>query len=302
MSEQAASPCLAGRESHPSVDHRGQPWSVRLCDKHVERLRRMLHEIETEVRDLDAVPSIAVTWNTGGGGNSGSATPAFMRAPARLDALVHTDSRVGDVTRSAYHQYGYSPATDGAARDGTLSAVDVLNYWASRVRAARDIAAPTVTMYLDWKFYSNGPHCARTCNHESCGYWITDEVPALPDLHTDRVLLSRNVDWATEQPWVGTFYAAMKKLLNQLQQVNGTAPEKPLPGKCPAQPTPGVECGGPLWPTKPVYISETEKTEERWTGAAPNAIACGSCKTRWQGGHQIALLWLTLEQQEAESA
>jgi hypothetical protein len=117
-----------------------------LCIAHFDRLADMLREIEEESAILSAVPSMAIRNGSGGG------SLASTRAPARLDVLVHLDSRRGT---------GRSETDDDQHAAGqTLPILDVLHSWARVVREERgfaDRAAITIsgerdilTRALDW--------------------------------------------------------------------------------------------------------------------------------------------------------
>jgi hypothetical protein len=60
-----------------------------LCVAHFDRLADMLRQVEEEAAILSAVPSMAIRTGSGGG------SLASERAPARLDVLVHRDTRRG---------------------------------------------------------------------------------------------------------------------------------------------------------------------------------------------------------------
>jgi hypothetical protein len=117
-----------------------------LCIAHFDRLADMLRQVEEEAAILSAVPSMAI--HTGSGGGSLAST----RAPARLDVLVHRDTRRGT---------GKSETEDDELAAGkTLPVLDVLHSWARVVREERGFtsqAAVTIsgerdvlTRALDW--------------------------------------------------------------------------------------------------------------------------------------------------------
>ena len=147
---------------------------------------------------------------------------------------------------------------DRHASGGITSVLGTLHYWAARTREERRMVNPTERLTI----------------------------------HRERDTLTRQLPWIVEQEWVGEFYRKMRKLLDQLQRANGTKPPKPF-GRCPAQPQPGVECGGPLWYTTPVA------TVGEWNGSTPSAIQCAECSARWEGGTQLALLFMSLEKAKA---
>lgn len=286
--------CAATGRSHRVVDAAGKPISGNLCEKHFQQLGTMLRALEREAApfqhlergevlgNLNPVPSMQVTLDHGGGGL------ASQLSPARLDVIVHRDPR---------HGTGKSEDDDDVRAGGsTASALYVLHTWANEVRAGRNITRPTVTVRLGWVRSPRGPVCAHACGHESCGHWVTDTVRALPTVRGERDLLTRNLDWIARQDWAGDFYRDIHSLRDQLRRANGTAPPAPLPGRCPnvieERKGKRVECGGPLWPVKPMHTSGAEA----WTGASPSAIRCESCTRRWEGPSQVARLVLMIEQ------
>lgn len=293
--------CVAGGKPHPPAT------GTQLCTHHFTELGNWLREIEREAElqvfnpdrpeEWAALPSMQqVTAEDGGHGG----TLASERAPARLGPLVHADPRRGDPTRSAYRRHGYSPARDELAYDPTPSAIDTLHKWAQKVRTdpARLLTERTVDVALDWWWRpaGHGPVCDGPCDHESCGQWIpvTDTVRAEPTVAGERQLLTRQLDWISEQPWAATFYRDIRRLRSALQHTNGTGGPRPLPGKCPNLidvDGKQTECGGPLWPVKPAHTSG----EDVWTGSAPSAVQCASCTERWEGAGPLARLALILE-------
>src|SRR3954471_15431519 len=128
--------CPIGRTKHAAVAKDGGPTGHALCYKHFERLGKMLRSIETETKDLSAVPSIAVHWNTGGGGHSGGGAPAFEQAAALLAPLVLTATSQGT---------GDSEDGDERHAAGRIEPVMVvLSELADRVRLERGFARPSV--------------------------------------------------------------------------------------------------------------------------------------------------------------
>lgn len=182
-----------------------------LCIAHFDRLADMLREIEEESAILSAVPSMAIRTGSGGG------SLASTRAPARLDVLVHLDSRRGT---------GKSETDDDQHAAGqTLPVLDVLHSWARVVREERglsDSGAVTIsgerdvlTRALDWiagqpwvdemfgevrqlvgqlkaanwhrpdRPYSR---CPSVINGQNCTgeVWLRDEVQAVWRVYVDR--------------------------------------------------------------------------------------------------------------------
>ena len=139
VSEYEAGRCVIGEKVH-SASH------GHLCQRHLEQAGTMLREIEDQAAMLTAVPSMAIRNGSRGG------SPAFERAPARLDVLVHTDPR---------HGTGRSEEEDDELAAGeTLSILNTLYSWARVVREERDLSPvlpititgerDTLTRNLEW--------------------------------------------------------------------------------------------------------------------------------------------------------
>ena len=120
MSEEHQRACVV--HSKPTEARHGL-----LCVAHFDRLADMLRQIEEEAAILSAVPSMAIRTGSGGG------SLASTRAPARLDVLVHLDTRRGT---------GRSETDDDQIAAGqTLPVLDVLHSWARVVREERGLTA-----------------------------------------------------------------------------------------------------------------------------------------------------------------
>jgi hypothetical protein len=290
---EAAQPCAVDKHAHPATDRQGRPTGHRLCARHLKQIADDLRTIERESRDLDPRPSMATNLDGRGGGKS---TPAFQQTPARLDPIVLSDRRRGEGW--------WEDAEDALAAGNTTSVLSVLNRHANRVRAGRKIEIPlvwVVDLIPGKTLPSDLIVCPTPCIHKECravAWWRS--APEPPTIAGECALLSRpgHLEWIAGQEWVAQFHHDVRALRAQLQQANGTSSPKPLPGKCPVQIRPGEECGGPLWPTKPKYTSG----EPKWTGSAPSAIQCSSCRSRWQGAGPIARLALILEAQRKAKA
>lgn len=202
-----------GRVTSQCVVH-SKPAEARhglLCIAHFDRLADMLREVEEEAAILSAVPSMAIRTGSGGG------SLASTRAPARLDVLVHRDTRRGT---------GKSETDDDQLAAGqTLPILDVLHSWARVVREERALTSPesvtvsgerdTLTRSLDWiaeqpwidEMFTevrqlvgqlkaaNGhradrpySHCPTVVNGHNCTgeVWLRDEVQAVWRVYTDR--------------------------------------------------------------------------------------------------------------------
>jgi hypothetical protein len=184
---------------------------------------------------------------------------ASHRAPARLGPIVARDRR--HVTLDELTARGGT-----AGMDSTLSAYGVLHDYAQRVRDGRDLHR------------SDHPHLT---------------------IRTERVLLTRHLDWVAAQPWAVDLWAQLQTLRAQLQQANGTTPPGPLPGRCPRL-VGGQECGGELWPVAPKHTSG-ELVHVPGDEVA-QAVQCErNTNHRWEGRHLIRLA-LILDQQQQETA
>jgi hypothetical protein len=290
--DEVTEPCALTKHYHPATDGRGKPTGHRLCARHLKQIGNDLHTIEREARNLDPRPSMALNLDGRGGGKS---TPAFQQTPARLDPIVLRDKRQGEGW--------WEDAEDALAAGNTTSVVTVLNRHANKVRARRKIEIPLIWVVdlIPGRPEPDFLICPTPCIHKqcrACAWWKSAPVP--PTIAGEAQFLDKHKVWIAEQPpdgddedWLVKFHHDVRAARAQLQQANGTSQPKPIPGKCPHQPSPGQECGGPLWPAKPKHTSG----EDVWTGAAPSAIRCGACETRWDGPGAIARLALILEAQ-----
>lgn len=227
-----------------------------LCTAHFERLASMLREVELEACLLDARPSMAVRTGWGGG------SLASERSPVRLDVLVHTDRRSrpagsrypGPACPSCWHDSctdirAWIDAFDARATE-TLSILDVLHSWARLVREERALTAPHA-----------------------------------PTIGSERDLLTRQLEWLADQPFIDEAYADVRNLLGQLKGTNGTADEKPV-GRCYLPATDGKEpiCNGPIW-----------------VDVIAGQAHCGRCRQTWDGP-QLALLSFEMQRAREEAA
>lgn len=223
-----------------------------LCGGHFQRLAETLRSIEDEAAIMSAVPSFQQ--NTG----NGSGTPAFTRAPVRLNVLVHNDPRSrqagtrppGPACPSCWHDTctdirAWLDAYDAQATD-ILAVLDVIGSWARVVRDERKLTAEgraTVT--------------------------------------TERAVLTRHLDWVAEQPWCDEMYGDVRTLLAQLRQVNGTGSDKPY---CDCPVINGTQpCPGSVWvhdEPQPVWRRYPDRCSQTWE-QAPGAAVCDSCGSTW---------------------
>lgn len=293
--------CQVGKDPHPASDKRGKATGHLLCSGHYETLDKTLRQVETEFGDLAghaddpdsyaAAPSIAVQWNTGGGGHSGSGTLASHQSPALLDPIVLADHRQG---------MGYEEDEDDRHAAGeTASVLFVLCRYATRVREERCLGYPAESRFLRWDGRNDdGDHCAEPCKHPACqhnGVWVTS--PTRPTVHSERILLARHLEWVAR--WaadpdpafdrdygIREVYEALRRMLAQLREATGTAERSPVPGWCP-------HCEGHLWPDKPTETSQSKK----WTGSAYSAVKCVACGARWEGADDMARLAIMVSKQ-----
>lgn len=295
--------CPIGHAKHAAAAKDGRGTGHPLCEKHYERLDKILREIEDQLGDLalnparpsawGAMPSIAMQWNTSGGSNKGGA-PAHEQAPARLAALVLTDTRLGK---------GISEDNVERHAGGRVEPVlVVLSEYADRVRKDRGLTHPSIKVVdcaSRWALGGphHGPFYGLPCRHPYCSGITEERTVKLPvTVHTERDLLTRQLDWVVRWPDINTVFSRLRRLLSNLKRANGTAPQ-PV-GQCPADKDPGVRCGGPLWSVKPKYTSG----EQVWTGSTPSAVRCEACATRWEGPGELARLALLLETQRKAKA
>lgn len=223
-----------------------------LCIGHHQRFADMLREVEDEVCRLDARPSMQQQTGSSGG------TLASHRTPVRLDVLVHNDPRsrpagtrpMGPACITCWHDtcadvHAWLDAYDANALE-TLSIIDVLGSWARLVREERDLTPP-----------------------------------AAVTVSGERDLLTRQLDWIAEQPWVDEAYGDVRTLLGQLRITNGTGPDKPH-CRCPVI-LEGEFCRGNVWvhdELQPVWRRYPDRCAQTWE-QAPGAAVCDTCGSSW---------------------
>lgn len=293
MTAEQTPSCPVGSSEHAAADRHGRPTGHLLCEGHFDRLAKMLREIEKEVDDLDAAPSIAIKWNTGGGGHSGGGAPAFEQAPAHLNPLVLGDRRQGTGASE--------DPVEAHAGGGLEPALVVLAEYADRVRAERILGWPAETFEdcVDRMPGTprHGPAIGLPCQHHGCrGITWTRTAPIPATVKSERTLLSRHLEWVAR--WVPTddhkygaadVFARLRGLLGALRAANGVAQQSL--GKCPVDRDGGARCTGKLWPFKPTH------TVGEWTGTTPDAVRCNDCDAKWVGPAELARLALILDKQ-----
>jgi hypothetical protein len=237
--------CVIGQREHPAA-------AGYLCLGHLERLGAMLRDIEEEAALLSSVPSMAVVEGTRGG------APAFERAPARLDVIVHNDQRSrpagerppGPACPECWHDScidirTWTDAYDAQAAE-LLAVLDVLHSWARLVREERELSPPGRVAVTT--------ECATLMFHR---------------------------EWLSEQPWIDEMYADIRTLLGQLRSVNATGPDKAL-CQCPVVKD-GRPCTGQVWvhdELQPVWRRYVDRCSKTWEHA-PGAAICDTCGTSW---------------------
>jgi hypothetical protein len=233
---------------------------IGLCTKHFDDLADWLHDVEREHAALDATPSLAANWGSSRGGTLASHT-----TPARINPLVHNDPR----------RVPLAELTGPAGADDTLSAFDVLHTWAEEIRTGRSITRPG-RWTVDRIPGRYGPFHDQ-CAHVSCGllawrHYVTDPLTVT----TERQLLSRHLEWAATQPWIGALWAQVRALRAQLQAVNGTGNLRV--GSCP-------QCSGRLSIIEPRYSSgPAVGADHQWAAECDQNVL-----HRWEGKQLIRL-------------
>jgi len=286
LTDETTPRCHLGRRPHPPAP------GLHVCDNHLDELAQTLRRIEDETIDLSSRPTVAITYGSGGGG-----APAFERSPARLDVIATRDPRAGDVRWDARRGVGMD-------LDGTLSVLQTLHRWANRVRAARHLSKPHTVVVLDRApgRQAHGPVCDRLCGHGSCGPWITDTIPALPGVTGERDLLSRNLTWIAQQPWVADLHHDLVGLLKQLQRANGTH-EAPV-GTCGTLQSDGALCDGAVWHI--VIKPDGKIARPQQTFVGPNdepGFRCAGCRRVWTGTDAVRKrndMWIEEQTRKAD--
>lgn len=260
----AVTTCAVPGRPHEAAD------GIQLCRNHFDELSEWLYDVEREHAQLSIRPSLAGNWDGARGGKLASHT-----TPARINPLVHRDPR-------------HVPLDDligMAGADDTLSVLGTLRSWSSFIRSERDLTPPGtwVTERIPGRI---GPYHDE-CTHMSCRLMRTRYFALHPQtVTTERVFLSRHLEWAASQPWIGKFFYTIRKLRGQLQAVNGTG--DPRVGLCP-------KCGGRLAIIKPKHTSGTPLPEDAYWAAECDRDALHHWK-----GNELIKLRLELEERKAK--
>jgi len=291
--------CVVPGRPHPATD------GV-LCRHHLEELGTWLHDIEDEIARLSAVPSLAIRWDGGGGGSLAS-----QQSPVVLDVLVHTDPR--STAHGWQHDGPTCPACDHgscaliradadeheARAERPLYALGVLQDLADRVREERRLQRPEVLTIGRVPTGYRGPYVVDPAGVIGVGHL----APAPVTVRTERLLLTRALDWIARQPWVAAMREELRELRAQLMRVNRNDDDRPLTGWCYKHiDDQGTECGGQLWP---LYVEHTTggDDDEDDGPLRPREVVCDRNPThRWEGGRggDLARLSLILATQQHE--
>lgn len=277
--------CAIGGKSHEPVA------GMLICRRHFEELGQMLREIEDEAIHLEVRPSMAIGYDSSGGGL------ASQQSPIRLTAKAIRDPRRGTgVTRGR--------DLDELAWDETPSALETLHSRARMVREERTLSVPTSTVLLGRARRpagAIGPVCDRLCWHDSCGPWVTDTVRSPATLTGERDLLTRQLQWIVTQPWVDEFHAELHELLTALRRTNNS--QRTPVGRCESLRADGSICEGKVWH---VLITPDGKiVREGSTVPAPEdepGFRCSSCRRVWTGTEAVRLrdrMWRDEQERKA---
>lgn len=317
--------CVVPGRPHAATDGR-------LCRDHFEELGRWLREIETEAKRVDAAPSMQSRLGQGGGGSLAS-----HQAPVVLDAVVYGDRRttahghrhLGPVCDrcpplfargcacpmarlhihypgcpvTAAHKSCLVILTDrdewSARENRLLSVYGVLHGWAQQVRDERLMKIPTRRV-IDRVPGLPRPVDNCACSTCAAARWIR-HVPLPLTIATERDVLTRQLGWIAEQPWIGDMRRELGDLRAQLLRHNRNEDERPLSGYC-YRLVDGQECGGSLFTAEPVHSVGPDTDAEDEGPHRPRAVVCERNPLhRWEG-RDLARLSLILEQQRRADA
>lgn len=268
--------CLIPGREHPAQD------GLRICDRHLQELGRLLHDIEDEAAILSAAPSYSVNYES-----KGSKGLASEQAPARLNVIAFTDPRTNlvpatprsDTTTArqakrsgpwclmcdhqtcrdwrAGRQRDLHDDEQDAGSDRIVSAEATLHSWADNVRDYRKLSVPEHTT-----------------------------------LSGERDLLTRQLRYIAEQDWVRDFYTELKQLARELTTANGTAD---VPAGVCTDIDNGHECGGNVWH---IMIKHS-------VGADEPGFRCSKCRRVWTGTEAVRKrdrMWRADQERKAGSA
>lgn len=262
----AVTTCAVPGRNHHAED------GLYICRNHLDELAGWLYDIDTEVVRLDARPTLQGNWDGARGGRLAS-----HQAPAKINSIVHADRR----------HVSSRDLTSPVGLDGTLSAFGTLHMWADEIRDGRSLQHPGqwVTEQI-----APGPVCA-TCEHYSCRRMVSRHFKREQlTVASERLFLSRHLEWAAHQPSIGQLFDDIRTLRGQLQAVNGTGPPK-IRGHCPEP-----DCRGLLQVVKPKHSSGL------FVHVGDDLLEAVECERdanhRWEAQHLIRLSVILEEQRK----
>ena len=252
--------CVIGHRKHRAHDGK------LVCTHHAQEIATWLRDVEDQAALLDPRKSMAVA--TGGKGGS----LASQQAPLRLDAVVLTDRRrnSGRLTLDDH---------DALGLDDTPEVFDVLTTWAETVRGERNLSRLTLDVVLGRRPNVLGPLCPASpgCRHVSCDAvrragepTEVDTIPAPATVTRERRLLTKQLPWILEQPWVADLHDDLRDLVQALRRSNGTLLISA--GRCETIRN-GEECGGRIFD---VAIHHPDGPDEP-------GFRCDRCREVWLG-------------------
>ena len=125
-----------------------------------------------------------------------------------------------------------------------------------------------------------------------------------PTLTGERHLLTRQLDWIAQQPWVDDFHDELKTLARQLQRANQTL-ETPV-GTCGTLQPGGALCDGKVWHVlirpdgKVMRAHHVQPAHDDEPG-----FRCSTCRRVWTGTDAVrkrADMWIDEQNRKAEAA
>lgn len=273
-----------------------------VCEHHRQEMSRTLRDIENEALDVSATPSLAVAYDSAGGG-----APAFEKAPVRTDAVVLLDRRRGTgVTlrpgRTVDDDF------DETGWDDTPSVLETLHAWARLVRDERCLGTPATTVIdcADRQLGTplHGPAYGLPCWHPACsGLAWPRTIPTPATVHSERALLTKHLDWCCAQPWVDELHQELHDLLAALRRTNNTLITSV--GSCESVRPDGSLCDGRVWhviikPDGTIQRGESSSNPDDEPG-----FRCGTCRRVWTGTEAVRLrdrMWRDEQERKGKTA